>query len=140
MAKVSTLLCFDFGLSNIGVAVGNTLTKEARPLAVLGAQHGKPNWDKVSALVNEWLPNAVIVGNPINEGGESTDLSAKAARFARQLEGRFQLRVELHDERFTSKEAKIRAKEAGHRGDYATAPIDDLAAAIILESYLTSDT
>ena len=140
MVKVSTLLCFDFGLSNIGVAVGNTLTKEARPLAVLGAQHGKPNWDKVSALVNEWLPNVVIVGNPINEGGESTDLSAKAARFARQLEGRFQLRVELHDERFTSKEAKLRAKEAGHRGDYATVPIDDLAAAIILESYLTSET
>ena len=140
MTKVSTLLCFDFGLSNIGVAVGNTLTKEARPLVVLGAQHGKPNWDKVGALVNEWLPNAVIVGNPISEGGESTDLSEKAARFARQLEGRFQLRVELHDERFTSKEAKIRAKEAGHRGDSATAPIDDLAAAIILESYLTSDT
>ena len=140
MAKVSTLLCFDFGLSNIGVAVGNTLTKEARPLAVLGAQYGKPDWDKVSALVNEWLPSVVIVGNPINEGGESADLSAKAARFARQLEGRFQLRVELHDERFTSKEAKLRAKETGHRGDYAAVPIDDLAAAIILESYLTSET
>ena len=94
----------------------------------------------MSALVNEWLPSVVIVGNPINEGGESTDLSAKAARFARQLEGRFQLRVELHDERFTSKEAKSRAKDAGHRGDYATAPIDDLAAAIILESYLTCET
>ena len=109
-------------------------------LAVLGAQHGKPNWDKVGALVNEWRPSVVIVGNPINEGGESTDLSAKAARFARQLEGRFQLRVELHDERFTSKEAKLRAKETGHRGDYAAVPIDDLAAAIILESYLTSET
>ena len=140
MVRVSTLLCFDFGLSNIGVAVGNTLTKEARPLAILGAQHGKPDWEKVGALVNEWLPTAVIVGNPISEGGESTDLSAKAARFARQLEGRFQLRVKLHDERFTSKEAKLRAKEAGHRGDYTTVPIDDLAAAIILESYLASDT
>jgi RNase H-fold protein (predicted Holliday junction resolvase) len=42
----------------------------------------------------------------------------------------------LHDERFSSKEAKLRAKESGHNGDFVKKPIDDLAAAIILESWL----
>ena len=136
MAMVSTLLCFDFGLSNIGVAVGNTLTKEARPLAILPAQNGKPDWEKVTSLIQEWQPSSLVVGNPIDEQGQTTDLSEKASRFARQLNGRLQLEVVLHDERFSSKEAKSRAREAGHKGNYTTHPIDDLAASIILESWL----
>ena len=138
MSSVSTLLCFDFGLSNIGVAVGNTLTREARPLTILSAVNGKPNWDTIVALIEEWQPNALLVGNPIDESGQATELSEKASRFARQLNGRLQLDVLLHDERFSSKEAKSRAQGAGHRGDYTIHPIDDLAASIILESWLQS--
>lgn len=139
MATVSTLLCFDFGLSNIGVAVGNTLTREARPLTILPATNGKPNWDAVVSLVDEWQPASLVVGNPMGESGQATELSEKAARFARQLNGRLQLDVVLHDERFSSKEAKSRAREMGHKGDYATHPVDDLAASIILESWLLAD-
>ena len=138
MSSVSTLLCFDFGLSNIGVAVGNTLTSEARPLTILSAVKGKPNWDTIVALIEEWQPSALVVGNPIDESGLATELSKKASRFARQLNSRLQIDVLLHDERYTSKEAKSRAREAGHRGDYAAHPIDDLAASIILESWLQS--
>ena len=136
MSSVSTLLCFDFGLSNIGVAVGNTLTSEARPLTILSAVNGKPNWNAIVALIEEWQPNALVVGNPVDESGQATELSKKASRFARQLNGRLQLDVLLYDERYSSKEAKSRAREAGHRGDYATHPIDDLAASIILEGWL----
>ena len=136
MSSASTLLGFDFGLSNIGVAVGNTLTKEARPLTILSANNGKPNWDAVIALIEEWQPDSLVVGNPIDESGQATELSEKALRFARQLNGRLQLHVWLHDERFSSKEAKSRAREMGHKGDYAAHPIDDLAASIILASWL----
>ena len=139
MNSVSTLLCFDFGLSNIGVAVGNTLTSEARPLTILSAVNGKPNWNTIFALIKEWQPDALVVGNPIDESGLATELSKKASRFARQLNSRLQIDVLLHDERYSSKEAKSRAREAGHRGDYVTRPIDDLAASIILESWLQSD-
>ena len=139
MNSVSTLLCFDFGLSNIGVAVGNTLTSEARPLTILSAVNGKPNWNNIFALIKEWQPDTLVVGNPIDESGLATELSKKASRFARQLNSRLQIDVLLHDERYSSKEAKSRAREAGHRGDYVTHPIDDLAASIILESWLQSD-
>ena len=96
MSSVSTLLCFDFGLSNIGVAVGNTLTNEARPLTILSANNGKPNWDAVVALIEEWQPDSLVVGNPTDESGQATELSYKASRFARQLNGRLQLDVVLH--------------------------------------------
>lgn len=139
MTSVLSYLCFDYGLKNIGVALGNTLTKEARPIAILGAVNGKPRWDEIEALVKEWQPTAIIVGSPIDEDEKPTELSAKAAKFARQIEGRLGLRVKLHDERFSSKEAKLRAKESGHKGDFVKQPIDDLAAAIILESWLNRD-
>lgn len=139
MTSVLSYLCFDYGLKNIGVALGNTLTKEARPIAILGAVNGKPRWDEIEALVKEWQPTEIIVGSPIDEDGKPTELSAKAAKFARQIEGRLGLRVKLHDERFSSKEAKLRAKESGHRGDFVKQPIDDLAAAVILESWLNRD-
>ena len=110
MSDVSSYLCFDYGLKNIGVALGNTLTKEARPIAILAAAHGKPRWEEIEALVKEWQPKAFVVGNPIDEDGGPTELSAKATKFARQLEGRLGLEATLHDERFSSKEAKLRQK------------------------------
>lgn len=137
MTAAGHYLCFDFGMKQIGVAVGNTLTQEARPLAVLPATQGKPRWEDVEMLLKEWQPEAIIVGNPLDEDGTATELSLKAERFARQVTGRFGTSTLLHDERFSSKEAKIRAKELGHKGDYIKNPIDDLAAAIILESWLT---
>lgn len=139
MSDVFSYLCFDYGLKNIGVALGNTLTREARPIAILAATNGKPRWEEVEALVTEWQPKAFVVGNPIDQDGGPTELSAKAAKFARQLEGRLGLGATLHDERFSSKEAKLRAKESGHKGDFVKQPIDDLAAAIILESWLNRD-
>lgn len=139
MSNVLSYLCFDYGLKNIGVAIGNTLTKEARPITILGAVNGKPRWDELEALVEEWQPAAIIVGSPIDEDGRPTELSAKAAKFARQIEGRLGLTARLHDERFSSKEAKLRAKESGHKGDFMKQPIDDWAAAIILESWLSRD-
>ena len=93
MNSVSTLLCFDFGLSNIGVAVGNTLTSEARPLTILSAVNGKPNWNTIFTLIKEWQPDALVVGNPIDESGLATELSKKAARFARQINSRLQIDV-----------------------------------------------
>ena len=139
MSDVSSYLCFDYGLKNIGVALGNTLTKEARPISILTAVNGKPRWNEIKALIEEWQPKAIIVGNPIDEDGLPTELSAKAAKFTRQLEGRLGLEATLHDERFSSKEAKLRAKESGHKGDFVKQPIDHVAAAIILESWLNRE-
>ena len=139
MSNVSSYICFDYGLKNIGVALGNTLTKEARPITIVPAVNGKPRWNMIEALVDEWQPKAIIVGNPIDEDGGPTELSAKAAKFARQVGGRLGLETTLHDERFSSREAKSRAKDSGHKGDFVKHPIDDLAAAIILESWLNRD-
>lgn len=131
-----TIIGFDYGLKNIGVAQGNTLTASAQELPPIKAKDGIPNWDTVAALLAEWKPDAVVVGLPLNMDGSASELSARAKKFANRLNGRFGITIEMMDERLSSFEAKGEAAERGHKGDYGKQPIDSIAARLILESWL----
>lgn len=136
MTAVRTLLAFDFGLTQIGVAVGNAVLGTCEPLTVLRAREGQPAWDQVEKLLAEWQPDLVLVGDPLNMDGTPSEIGERARRFARRLHGRFGKTVELVDERLTSHAAKAEARERGHRGDYRRDPVDSLAASLILRSWL----
>jgi putative Holliday junction resolvase len=130
------LLAFDFGLKQIGVAVGNTALGTSEPLAILRAREGQPDWDAVARLLDEWQPAQLLVGDPLNMDGSVSELAQRARRFARRLEGRFGLPVTLVDERLSSFEVKQQQREAGHAGDYRKRPVDSLAAQLILQDWL----
>lgn len=136
MSAHETIIAIDFGLRNIGLAVGNTLSLTSRPLTILQARDGVPDWDALSSIFSEWRPDRILVGNPLNMDDSESDMGRQAARFARRIEGRFGLPVTLVDERLSSREAKANALAAGHRGDFASIPVDDEAAAIILATWL----
>ncbi|KGE04206.1 Holliday junction resolvase RuvX [Pseudohaliea rubra] len=136
MTAVRTLLAFDFGLTQIGVAVGNAVLGTCEPLTVLRAREGQPAWDQVERLLAEWQPDLLLVGDPLNMDGTPSEIGERARRFARRLHGRFGKTVELVDERLTSHAAKAEARERGHRGDYRRDPVDSLAASLILRSWL----
>ena len=131
-----TVIAFDYGLRNIGLAVGNTLSGTARPLSIIAAQNGVPNWAVLAGVLSEWLPNRLLVGLPLNMDGSDSDIGHRVEKFARQLEGRFGIQVTLVDERLSSREAKANALAQGHLGDFTANPIDDQAAAIILTTWL----
>lgn len=133
-----TVLAFDFGLRQIGLAVGNASLGTCEPLAVLRARDGTPDWLEIARRIEEWQPARLLVGEPLHMDGSDSDMTHRARRFARRLEGRFGLPVTMVDERLTSHEAKSRAREKGHHGDYRAAPIDAEAASLILESWLAS--
>jgi putative Holliday junction resolvase len=78
----------------------------------------------------------LVVGQPLNMDGSESELSRLAGKFGRRLEGRYGLSVDYMDERLSSFEAKQQLREAGHRGDYRKNPVDDLAAQLILQSWL----
>lgn len=129
-----TVLGFDFGLKRIGVAVGNALIGSATPLTVLSAQDGAPDWSRIHALREEWQPHRLLVGLPLNMDGSESELSLCARRFANRLNGRLGLPVELVDERLTSFAARGELLAAGSRR--GKPPVDALAAALIIESWL----
>lgn len=60
------LLGFDYGTKQIGVAVGQMITRQARELCNLKAQDGIPRWEQIEALIKEWQPDALVVGLPLN--------------------------------------------------------------------------
>jgi putative Holliday junction resolvase len=134
-----TVMAFDFGLSRIGVATGNCLLGTTTPLPVLRAKDGIVQWAELEALVAEWRPDLLVVGEPLNMDGSPSDLSARAEKFARRLHGRLGLEVVLVDERLSSFEAKSTSREQGHRGDFRRQPVDSLAAELILKTWLAEN-
>lgn len=132
-----TLLAFDFGTQNIGAAYGQTVTSTATELPTLKARDGIPNWDDFAALLKEWKPDKVLVGLPLNMDDTESGLSKRARKFGNRLHGRFGVAVEMVDERLSTFAAKEEAAERGHRGNYAQAPVDSIAARLILESWFT---
>lgn len=127
------LLGFDFGLKQIGVASGQTLTSSATGLTILKAVDGIPKWDQVEKLLKEWQPDLVVVGLPLNMDDSESDLSNRARKFARRLQGRFAVEVEMVDERLTSREAKSIGRDQGTQD---LTKIDHIAASLILQSWL----
>ena len=133
-----TLLAFDFGLRQIGVACGQTLTSSAQGLCIIKASDGIPNWDDLRALIDEWNPDLLLVGLPLNMDGSESELSHLARKFARRLHGRFALEALMVDERLSSHEIKTSIREQDFNTSARTdlSKIDHLAAALILQSWL----
>ena len=134
--KPRSALLFDYGLKNIGLAYGQTISQTARELPPLKARDGIPQWEVIGALLKEWQPGLILVGLPLNMDGSESELSSRARTFGNRLNGRFNLPVEMVDERLSTREAKWEAAARGHKGNYREAPIDSIAARIILEAWL----
>ena len=99
--------------------MGNTLTAQAQPLAVVKAIDNATRFTQIGALIDQWRPTRLVVGEPRHPDGAEHEMTLRCQRFANQLP------VTLVDERYSS--AVISAK----RGEV----IDDRAAAIILQQY-----
>lgn len=140
MAGDGVLLGFDFGLRRIGVAVGETITGRARPLLILSAQDGRPDWAQIESLLREWQPTALVVGVPRHADGAAGAVTAPAQRFARRLHGRFGLPVHTIDEQLSSHAATDALRTPGRRRGGGAQAIDAAAAAIILETWLAEPT
>ena len=122
---VDIVFGFDFGIKRIGIAMGNTLTGTAQPLAVVSAIDNAARFKQIGDLIEQWRPAKLVVGEPLHPDGAEHEMTLRCRRFANQLHGRYSLPVTLVDERYSS--AVIPAK----RGEI----IDAKAAAIILQQY-----
>lgn len=124
---VQTFLAFDFGLKRTGVASGNRLTRTATPQTTISAV-GDARFVPIAARIQEWQPDALVVGVPFHPDGASHENTLRAQKFARQLRGRFGLSVYEVDERYSTTEAHA----------LGAADADAASACIILEQFLRS--
>jgi putative Holliday junction resolvase len=130
-----TVLAFDFGEQRIGIAVGEHLIKAASPLMQIDEESNEIRFQIINQLVKEWHPTLLVVGLPLNLEGEETAICQLCRKFARRLNGRFNLPVILIDERYSSAEAENLLAEQGIKGRNQKEKLDQMAAATILQQY-----
>lgn len=126
-------MAFDFGTQKIGVAVGQTQTLTTTALPELRAKEGQPDWNAVAKLIEEWQPDAFVVGVPVNMDGSEFDMTQRARKFGQRLHGRFGKSWFAMDERLTSFDARQQAQ--GQRKGL----VDSIAASLILQSWFSEE-
>ncbi|MGL9774734.1 MAG: Holliday junction resolvase RuvX [Sodalis sp. (in: enterobacteria)] len=136
MVAAGSILAFDFGTRSIGVAIGQPVTCTARPLTAFKARDGVPDWQQIEKLLNEWRPETVVLGLPLNMDGSEQPMTARARKFANRLHGRFGVQVVLHDERLSTVEARAGLFERGGFRALEKGKVDAGSAVVILESWL----
>jgi putative holliday junction resolvase len=134
--KNLTFLGFDFGLKNIGVAVGQSVTKTATPLTIINGSNDKVLWQQIAKLIKIWHPNALVVGVPLNMDGTAQEMTKVARQFAQQLQVFSGLVVHEMDERLTTKSAREEVYMQGGYKALQKEAIDSIAAQLILESWM----
>ena len=133
---MQTLLGFDFGTQRIGVAVGQSITGTATALCTVNARNKQPDWERISELIDDWHPDALVVGLPLHADGSDSGTTTAVRKFAHQLKERSHLPVHIMDERLSSHAAKQlqHQDKTGRKAD-----IDAIAAMIILQNWLESE-
>ena len=121
-----TLLAFDYGAKKLGVALGNTLLKQARALDLILEPTRVGRFARITALIDTLLPERIVVGLALSTDGSAQYASQPSRRFARPLERRYGIPVMLVDEPCSSVESQDITGRA---------PDDAVAAAIILQRY-----
>lgn len=133
----AVFLGFDFGVKHIGVAVGQLLTRSARPLRTIKVTTQlECYWRQIDILLNQWNPVALVVGLPLNMDGSAQRLTVLVQDFVAQLNARYQLPVHTNDERLTSVAAKEQLFTEGQYKALVKERIDMIAAQLILQDWL----
>ena len=127
------MLAFDFGTRRIGVAVGTTITRSARPLTTIDAPQGEARDAALARLIGDWQPELLVVGLPVHGDGTPHAMTERAQRFGERLRDRFAIPVEFADERYTSELARTALAGQGREGRKKR---DEAAAQIILQGWL----
>ena len=130
------IIAVEFGMTYIGLAVGQTVTNSATGITTLRAKNGQPNWKELLDLITEFSPSLLLVGFPLNMDGTESEMSKKAEIFARKLEQKTNTPTSLVDERLSSKEA-IEIANRGHKKNAQhNGSVHEISACLIAQTWL----
>ena len=130
------ILALDLGARRIGLALSDELGWTAQGLPTLLRKNMQLDLEALARLIREREVERVIVGNPLRLSGAESTGSEQAARFAEKLRRRTGVKVELWDERLTTREASRVLRESGISIEKRAKAVDRLSAVLLLESYL----
>ena len=123
------IIAFDYGEKKIGVAVGQTSTNTSSPLQIIFNKDNNTNWTSISSLLDEWKPDLILLGKPLNMDGSDSEIMKKVDKFYKELKSIYDADIEFVDERLTTFEAREILKDEKHDN------VDAHAAKILIDSW-----
>lgn len=130
------VLGIDFGQRRIGLAISDALGITAQPLAVMERSVQTEDIRKITSLVREHAIERIVIGLPLGLDGKKGPQAQRALAFGRALGNDTHLTVEWMDERFTTAQGSRALREAGQKAHEQKSRIDQVAAQLILQSFL----
>ena len=131
------ILAIDYGDAHTGVAISDPTGFLAGYTEVIHTWREAEVIRRLGELIEEYKVEEIVLGYPKNMDGTLGERAAKAEGLSRSLEENFSLPVRLWDERRTTIEAHDILFSAGKNGKKRKKTVDAVAAALILEGYLT---
>jgi putative Holliday junction resolvase len=136
-ASIPRFLALDVGLKRIGIAVSDELGLTAQPVLTLERRRNpREDLRSIGRLCRRFAVSGIVVGNPLKLTGEVSTQAAKIQAFAAALGELTGLPIQLWDERLTTHEAQQMLYEAGHARQEHRRLVDQVAATLILQSFL----
>ncbi|WP_311562101.1 Holliday junction resolvase RuvX [Peptoniphilus duerdenii] len=133
---MNRFLGLDVGDKYIGVSISDTTCTIASNLVTIRRTSNDKAYEEIEGILNDYNIGTVVVGVPINMDGSDTVMSKRIRKFARKLTPKFGVEVIFQDERFTSIEAERTLIQSNVRRKNRKKYIDQLAASIILQTYI----
>lgn len=130
------LMGLDFGGRRIGIAVSDELGLTAQPVLTLSRKNPKQDLKSLGRLLRKYSCTGIVLGHPLHMSGDISPQAVKTQAFAEALRAAFSLPVHLWDERLTSAEAHRHLEAAGRPSTGHREVIDQVAAVLILQSFL----
>ncbi|GAC1615397.1 MAG: Holliday junction resolvase RuvX [Vulcanimicrobiaceae bacterium] len=132
-----TLLGIDVGSKRIGIAISDPGESFALPLTVVEHSNVRADIAKIVQLAQEYQASEVVVGDPLRLTGERGIAAERIDKFVDALGRRFSGTIHRIDERLTTAQASKALIGADVSRAKRKTVVDQLAAALILETFLT---
>ena len=129
-------LSIDFGLKRIGLAVSNPAGTMVFPLKTIVRGTRQAMFDELVRLIHEENIDAIVLGIPLGVQEEKNLTSRQVVNFRKSLERRVDIPVHTVNEAFTTSEARVIMKKHKTREDKDKKSLDQIAAMLILETFL----
>ena len=131
------IMAIDYGDAHTGIAISDQTGLLAGYTTTIHSRRPEQVLDAVGELIRAYGVTELVLGYPKNMDGTLGPRAEKAEQFAAALQERFQLEVHLWDERRTTIDAHNILASAGKNAKKRKKTVDAVAAALILEGYLT---
>ena len=135
LPSIGAVLAFDFGEKRIGIALGDLKLKIAHPLAKVEGDNNEKKFAAIAEFINEYRPALLVVGIATHDDGAPHEIGRLARKFAQRLQGRFNVRTVLVDERLSSAAAAEALAQSGVHGQRQKLWLDQVAAQKILQQF-----